>query len=151
MNTNVAKPAKVAIIGASGAYGKGILARAEEISVEAVPALFDLDASALPTEIEATYQFLLGHEWTRCKLDDGAAGIPEGVVVRSPDRRSTAKIRREELFQTDDNQIVGNDRDRTGDHIGRQIEREYQVFTREMHPREGVSCQRASNEHTSYR
>ena len=36
MNTNVAKPAKVAIIGASGAYGKGILARAEEIGVEAV-------------------------------------------------------------------------------------------------------------------
>ena len=36
MNTNVAKPAKVAIIGASGRYGKGILARAEQISVEAV-------------------------------------------------------------------------------------------------------------------
>ena len=36
MSTNVAKPAKVAIIGASGAYGTGILARAEEIGVEAV-------------------------------------------------------------------------------------------------------------------
>ena len=36
MNTNVAKPVKVAIIGASGTYGKGILARAEEIGVEAV-------------------------------------------------------------------------------------------------------------------
>ena len=36
MNTNVAKPAKVAIIGASGRYGKGILARAEEIGVEVV-------------------------------------------------------------------------------------------------------------------
>lgn len=36
MNTNVAKPTKVAIIGASGAYGKGILSRAEEIGVEAV-------------------------------------------------------------------------------------------------------------------
>jgi hypothetical protein len=36
MNTNVAKPTKVAIIGASGTYGKGILARAEEIGVEAV-------------------------------------------------------------------------------------------------------------------
>jgi len=35
-NTNVAKPLKVAIIGASGTYGKGILARAEEIGVEAV-------------------------------------------------------------------------------------------------------------------
>ena len=33
MSTNVAKPTRVAI---SGAYGKGILARAEEIGVEAV-------------------------------------------------------------------------------------------------------------------
>ena len=36
MSTNAAKPAKVAIIGASGTYGRGILARAEEIGVEAV-------------------------------------------------------------------------------------------------------------------
>jgi hypothetical protein len=36
LNTSVAKPAKVAIIGASGTYGTGILARAEEIGVEAV-------------------------------------------------------------------------------------------------------------------
>ena len=36
MSTNVAKPVKVAIIGASGTYGKGILARAEEIGIEAV-------------------------------------------------------------------------------------------------------------------
>ncbi len=36
MATSIAKPEKVAIIGASGTYGKGILARAEEIGVEAV-------------------------------------------------------------------------------------------------------------------
>jgi hypothetical protein len=36
MSTNIAKPAKVAIIGASGTYGAGILARAEELGVEAV-------------------------------------------------------------------------------------------------------------------
>ncbi len=36
MSTKVAKPTKVAIIGASGTYGKGVLARAEEIGVEAV-------------------------------------------------------------------------------------------------------------------
>jgi nucleoside-diphosphate-sugar epimerase len=34
MSTTTAKPVKVAIIGASGSYGKGILARAEEIGVE---------------------------------------------------------------------------------------------------------------------
>ncbi|MFQ5505249.1 MAG: NAD(P)H-binding protein [Planctomycetota bacterium] len=36
MSTDGAKPAKVAIIGASGTYGAGILARAEEMGVEAV-------------------------------------------------------------------------------------------------------------------
>jgi len=36
MNTNVVKPEKVAVIGASGTYGRGILARAEEIGVKAV-------------------------------------------------------------------------------------------------------------------
>ena len=36
MSTNVAKPDKVAIIGASGPYGPGILARAEEIGVEVI-------------------------------------------------------------------------------------------------------------------
>lgn len=36
MSTNIAKPHKVAIIGASGTYGKGILVRAEEIGVKAV-------------------------------------------------------------------------------------------------------------------
>jgi hypothetical protein len=36
MSTKTAKPTKVAIIGASGTYGTGILARAEEIGVEAV-------------------------------------------------------------------------------------------------------------------
>ena len=35
MSTNIAKPYRVAIVGASGTYGKGILARAEEIGVEA--------------------------------------------------------------------------------------------------------------------
>jgi hypothetical protein len=36
ISTKVARPTKVAIIGASGTYGKGVLARAEEIGVEAV-------------------------------------------------------------------------------------------------------------------
>jgi len=36
MSTNVATPDNVAIIGASGTYGKGILARAEEIGVKVV-------------------------------------------------------------------------------------------------------------------
>jgi hypothetical protein len=42
MNTNVAKPARVAIIGASGTYGTGILARAEvQRTTSVVDALLD--------------------------------------------------------------------------------------------------------------
>ncbi len=36
MTTDVAKPDKVALIGASGTYGRGILTRAEEVGVKAV-------------------------------------------------------------------------------------------------------------------
>jgi len=36
MSIDIAKPGKAAIIGASGAYGEGILARAEELGIEAV-------------------------------------------------------------------------------------------------------------------
>jgi len=73
---------------------------AKEVGFEPVPALFDRDAAQLPTGLEETHQFLLGFEATRCKLDDGAVGVPEGVVVRSPDRRSIAKIRREDYERT---------------------------------------------------
>ncbi len=57
MSTHVAKPAKVAIIGASGTYGKWILARAEEIGVEVVvvtrtPHKFK-DVKATTTAVEA--------------------------------------------------------------------------------------------------
>lgn len=73
---------------------------AQEIGVEPVPPLFDMDASALPTELEATHRFLMRHEWSHCKLDESADGVPEGVVVRSPDRSSIAKIRREDYERT---------------------------------------------------
>ena len=57
MSTDVAKPAKVAIIGASGTYGEGILARAEDICVEAVvitrsPLMFQ-DVKPTTTVVEA--------------------------------------------------------------------------------------------------
>jgi hypothetical protein len=77
-----------------------LVALAKEVGFEPVPALFDLDAAQLPTALDETHRFLLGFESTRCKLDDGAAGVPEGVVVRSPDRRSIAKIRREDYERT---------------------------------------------------
>jgi hypothetical protein len=73
---------------------------AKEAGFEPVPALFDLDAAQLPTSLEDTHRFLLGFERSRCTLDDGADGVPEGVVVRSPDRKAIAKIRREDYERT---------------------------------------------------
>lgn len=73
---------------------------AQEAGFEPVPALFDLDATQLPTGLEETHRFLLGFESTRCKLDDAADGVSEGVVVRSPDRKAIAKLRREDYERT---------------------------------------------------
>jgi metallo-beta-lactamase class B len=43
---------------------------------------------------------LLGQGDSRCRLDDEAAGVPEGMVVRSPDRSRIAKLRREDYERT---------------------------------------------------
>ena len=73
---------------------------AAEIGFEPVPALFDTDASQLPTDLTGVYEFLLTFPSSRCKLDDEANGVPEGVVVRSPDRSRIAKLRREDYERT---------------------------------------------------
>ena len=77
-----------------------IVRLAAEIGFQTVPPLFDANASSLPTDLEGTYQFLLGFKTSLCKLDDEANGIPEGVVVRSPDRSRIAKLRREDYERT---------------------------------------------------
>ena len=73
---------------------------ANDIGFQSVPVLFDLNASEIPTDLEETHQFLLRFETSECKLDSEANGVPEGVVVRSPDRRRIAKIRREDYERT---------------------------------------------------
>jgi hypothetical protein len=73
---------------------------AQEVGFQTVPALFDFDAAELPTNIEDTYRFLLTFEQSRCKLDEEADGVPEGVVVRSADRSQIAKLRREDYERT---------------------------------------------------
>ena len=70
------------------------------IGFQPVPALFDTDASQLSTDLTAVYEFLLTFPSSRCKLDEEANGIPEGVVVRSPDRSRIAKLRREDYERT---------------------------------------------------
>lgn len=58
------------------------------------PRLFHLDSSALPSGLSETHDFLAGHlPSTRCALDEDAAGRPEGIVVRQPDRGVIAKAR----------------------------------------------------------
>ena len=85
MNTDVAKPNKAAIIGASGTYGKGILTRAEEIGVEAVavtgsPHKFH-DVKATTRVVEAQ----LDEEE---KLKEAFAGC-DGVISALGDDRKT--------------------------------------------------------------
>ena len=77
-----------------------IVKLAAEIGFETVPHLFDAEASSLPSDLEGTYQFLLGFKTSLRKLDDEANGMPEGVVVRSPDRSRIAKLRREDYERT---------------------------------------------------
>jgi hypothetical protein len=87
-NTNVAKPAKVAIIGASGTYGTGILARAEEIGVEAVvitrsPHKFN-DVKPTTTIVEAR----LDEEE---KLKEAFAGCGGVISALGDDRKKRPK------------------------------------------------------------
>ena len=73
---------------------------AAEVGFQPVPPLFEIDAAELPVKLEDTHRFLNCFEFSLCKLDDGAEGVPEGVVVRSPDRSAIAKIRREDYERT---------------------------------------------------
>jgi hypothetical protein len=86
--------------GQSYVHADGLGSLATAIGCEPVPVLFDQDAALLPTALEETHQFLLGYASSRCKLDEEAGGVPEGVVVRSPDRARIAKVRREDYERT---------------------------------------------------
>jgi hypothetical protein len=77
-----------------------IVKLAAEVGFQTVPALFDTAAAQLPTDLDETYRFLLTFPSSQCKLDEEANGIPEGVVVRSPDRSRIAKLRREDYERT---------------------------------------------------
>jgi hypothetical protein len=70
---------------------------ARELSLELVPPLLILDASELPESIEETHAWLQAIlPTTRCALDAGAGGRPEGVVARTEDRGQIVKIRFED-------------------------------------------------------
>ncbi len=70
---------------------------AAENELEAVPELFTIDAGELPVTVAEAHAFLRARlETTRCKLDEGAFGRAEGIVIRTLDRRSIAKLRFED-------------------------------------------------------
>ncbi|HEY4454880.1 MAG TPA: RNA ligase family protein [Pseudonocardiaceae bacterium] len=65
------------------------------------PRLFTIDATELPVELAATREFLAKHlPTTRSALDDGAAGAPEGIVLRTTDRSVIAKARFQDYDRT---------------------------------------------------
>ncbi len=69
--------------------------------VELTPRLFVLSAAELPRDIASTRAFLAEQmPRTRCALDEGAAGQPEGIVLRTPDRSFIAKARFEDYDRT---------------------------------------------------
>lgn len=59
-----------------------------------VPALFVASPDDLPTSVDGMQAFLTGRlPASRCTLDGGAKGQPEGIVFRTADRSTIAKAR----------------------------------------------------------
>ena len=67
------------------------------VKLERVPSLGQ--AEALPTSIEATYEWLKQFEKSKCDLG-GGQGRAEGVVARTADRKTIAKFRFEDYERT---------------------------------------------------
>jgi hypothetical protein len=65
------------------------------------PRLFAINGAELPQGIPDTLTFLRTRlPESRCRLDDAAAGKPEGIVLRSSDRSIIAKARFEDYERT---------------------------------------------------
>ena len=77
----------------------GLAAWAHRVGVELTPGLGTV--TELPTTHEGALEFLRGIIPTSlCALDDSASKVPEGVVVRTADRRKIAKIRYQDYQRT---------------------------------------------------
>ncbi|MGY4099023.1 RNA ligase family protein [Nocardia sp. R16R-3T] len=78
-----------------------LTAAAARDGVELTPRLFEFDAADLPRDVESTREFLAEQlPVTRCRLDQGGAGNPEGVVLRTRNRSVIAKARVEDYDRT---------------------------------------------------
>ncbi|WP_375757183.1 hypothetical protein [Corallococcus exercitus] len=72
-----------------------------EYGLETTPRILELDGAALPKDLEGASAWLRTHApSTRCALDAGAGQHPEGIVVRTRDRRTIAKPRSEDYERT---------------------------------------------------
>lgn len=69
--------------------------------VTLTPRVFQMPATALPKTIEETHEFLQKTmPQTKVQLDAGGAGKAEGLVLRTPDRKTIAKARFEDYERT---------------------------------------------------
>lgn len=74
---------------------------AEANDIEMVPDVHSGDGSDLPRDIKGMLEFLqTSIPETRVALDSGAKGRPEGLVLRTADRKQIAKIRFEDYERT---------------------------------------------------
>jgi hypothetical protein len=65
------------------------------------PPVYDGDASAIPTEHAAVLAWLREHiRDSLARLDESGGGKPEGVVIRTADRKTTVKVRYEDYERT---------------------------------------------------
>lgn len=72
-----------------------------EFDLPRVPVVGTIEGSEMPESLADTQEFL--RKWiptSGCKLDEGVSGKPEGLVVRTKDRTSIAKIRYEDYART---------------------------------------------------
>jgi hypothetical protein len=74
---------------------------ADAEAIELTPRLATLDAASVPVGLEETRDWLAAYlPATRVALDDGAAGQPEGIVLRTADRSVIAKARFQDYTRT---------------------------------------------------
>jgi hypothetical protein len=87
--------------GQSFAGEQQLRAAAGEAGLELTPRLATLDGAALPADVAGMHEFLrtrLPH--TLVALDETGKGVPEGIVLRSPDRSVIAKARFQDYERT---------------------------------------------------